>query len=86
MPTDRRKRSTNSGEIMKLLDYLKETHKIKNDRQLALRIGVSMPTISKIRNGHNGVSAETKIAIHKAFNMPIVEIESFLWAMKLQNC
>jgi transcriptional regulator with XRE-family HTH domain len=78
MPIDRRKRSTNSGEIMKLLDYLKETHKIKNDRQLALRIGVSMPTISKIRNGHNGVSAETKIAIHKAFNMPIVEIESFL--------
>jgi hypothetical protein len=34
MPTDRRKRSTNSGEKMKLLDYLKETHKIKNDRQL----------------------------------------------------
>jgi transcriptional regulator with XRE-family HTH domain len=78
MPTDRRKRSTNSGEKMKLLDYLKKTHKIKNDRQLALTIGVSMPTISKIRNGHNGVSAETKILIHKAFNMPIVEIESFL--------
>jgi transcriptional regulator with XRE-family HTH domain len=78
MPTDRRKRSTNSGEKMKLLDYLKKTYEIKNDRQLALKIGVSMPTISKIRNGHNGVSAETKIAIHKAFNMPILEIESFL--------
>jgi hypothetical protein len=32
------------------------------------------------------VSAETKIAIHKAFNMPIVEIESFLWATRLPNC
>jgi transcriptional regulator with XRE-family HTH domain len=78
MPTDRRKRSINSGEKMKLLDYLKETYEIKNDRQLAIRIGVSMPTISKIRNGHNGVSAETKIAIHKAFDMPIAEIEEFL--------
>jgi DNA-binding XRE family transcriptional regulator len=63
---------------MELLDYLLKTHNIKNDRQLALTLGVSTPTISKIRNERYGVSASMMIAIHKTFNMPIEEIESFL--------
>ena len=63
---------------MELLDYLLKTYDIKNDRQLALTLGVSTPTISKIRNERYGVSASMMIAIHKRFAMPIEEIESFL--------
>jgi len=70
---------------MELLDYLLKTYNIKNDRQLALTLGVSTPTISKIRNERYGVSASMMIAIHKTFAMPIEEIESFLWAMKQPN-
>lgn len=60
---------------MKLLDYLKEKFEIKNDRQLAIELGASHPTVSKIRNGKAKVSAEFMIAVHEKFNLPIAEIK-----------
>ena len=74
MPINRRKRYY-IGENMKLLDYLKEKFDIKNDRQLAIELGASHPTVSKIRNGKAKVSAEFMIAVHEKFNMPIAEIK-----------
>ncbi len=63
---------------MKLLDYLQKTYDIKNDRQLALRIGFSTPTLSKIRTGKYKVSADMIIAIHEKFGMSIKEIKRLI--------
>ncbi len=65
-------------KTMKLLDYLQKTYDIKNDRQLALRIGFSTPTLSKIRTGKYKVSADMIIAIHEKFGMSIKEIKKLL--------
>lgn len=74
MPTSRRKRPY-IGENMKLLDYLKETFNVKNDRQLAIELGLSHPTISRIRTGHKKASAEVMIAVHEKYSMPIAQIK-----------
>lgn len=60
---------------MKLLDYLQEKFDVKNDRQLAIQIGISHPTISRIRQGHKKASAEVMIAIHEKYGVPIAEIK-----------
>lgn len=60
---------------MKLLDYLKETFNIKNDRQLAIQLEISHPTISRIRTGHKKVSAEVIITVHEKYGMPIAQIK-----------
>lgn len=60
---------------MKLLDYLKEKFNVKNDRQLAMEIGISHPTISRIRRGHKKASAEVIIAVHEKYGIPISEIK-----------
>lgn len=61
---------------MKLLDYLLEKFEIKNDRQLAIRLGVQQPIISRIRNGKATVSADMMLKIHETFEVPIKEIKS----------
>jgi len=58
-----------------ILDELQKRFDLKNDRQLSLKLKVGAPTISRIRNNKAKVSAEMIIAIHKAFGLPIVEIE-----------
>lgn len=60
---------------MKLLDHLKEKFNVKNDRQLAIEIGISHPTISRIRCGHKKASAELIIAVHEKYGIPIAEIK-----------
>jgi transcriptional regulator with XRE-family HTH domain len=60
---------------LKLLDYLKETFNVKNDRQLAMEMGISHPTISRIRRGHKKASAEVIIAVHEKYGIPIAEIK-----------
>jgi transcriptional regulator with XRE-family HTH domain len=57
------------------LDYLKETFNVKNDRQLAMEMGISHPTISRIRRGHKKASAEVIIAVHEKYGIPIAEIK-----------
>jgi hypothetical protein len=63
---------------MKLLDYLQKTYDVKNDRQLAIKLGFSTPTLSKIRTGKYPVSADMIIAIHETFNMSIKDIKALL--------
>jgi transcriptional regulator with XRE-family HTH domain len=65
-------------KTMKLLDYLQKTYDVKNDRQLALKLGFSTPTLSKIRTGKYPVSADMIIAIHETFNMSIKDIKALL--------
>jgi plasmid maintenance system antidote protein VapI len=60
---------------MKLLDELQSRFEIKNDRQLAAKLNVSTPVMSRIRNGKSKVSADIIIRVHKVFGLPILEIE-----------
>ena len=70
---------------MKLLDFLKEKFEIKNDRQLALALGVQAPAISKIRNGHSSITADFILKVHETFEMPIKDIKALIWAMNPQK-
>lgn len=61
---------------MKLLDFLKEKFKIKNDRHLALALGIQPPAISKIRNGNMSITADFILKVHETFDIPIKEIKA----------
>lgn len=60
---------------MKLLDELQKRFEIPNDRQLASKLGLSTPVISRIRTGKSGVSADVMIRIHEVLGLPIAEIK-----------
>lgn len=57
-----------------LLDHLLEAHGIPNDRQLALRIGVTGPELSKIRTGVKTNIDRVALAIHETFGLPFDRI------------
>jgi len=60
---------------LKLLDELQKRFDIKNDRQLAAKLDVSTPVMSRVRNGKCAVSADIMIRIHEVFGLPIAEIK-----------
>lgn len=62
---------------MKLLDYLLKNYKIKNDRALAHILGISTPTVSKIRSGST-ISSDVILKIHEGFNMPVRKIRELI--------
>lgn len=63
---------------MKLLDFLKEKFNIKNDRQLALRLGFQQPKISKIRNGKSAITPDFILRVHETFEVPVKEIKALI--------
>jgi len=62
---------------MKLLDYLLQTYKIKNDRALAHALSISTATISKIRHGFP-ISSDVILKIHEGFNMKVSKIRELI--------
>ena len=60
---------------MKLLAELQSRFEIKNDRQLAAKLNLSTPVMSRIRNGKSAVSADVMIRIHEVLGLPIAEIK-----------
>jgi plasmid maintenance system antidote protein VapI len=63
---------------MKLLDFLKEKFNLKNDRRLALALGIQPPAISKIRNGRMTITADFILKVHETFDIPIKDIKAML--------
>ena len=61
-----------------LLDYLLKTYKIRNDADLAKRLGVRPPHISKIRNRRMKMGAGLIIEIHEEFEISIKEVKEML--------
>jgi len=61
-----------------MLDYLLVTYKIKNDRELAKRLNVGGPVISKIRNRKSVVGAPLILEIHDEFGLSIKEIKTLI--------
>lgn len=61
-----------------LLDFLKKEYNLTSDGQLCKALGVTAPTISKIRARSNTVSASVIIIVHKKTGMAIEDIEEML--------
>lgn len=61
-----------------LFDIAAEKIGAKNDRRLAMAIGVDQPVISKIRHGRLDVGASLVIKLHEATGMTIKEIKAFV--------
>lgn len=61
-----------------MLDYLMVTYKIKNDAELAKRLNVKSPLISKIRNRKTPVGAGLILEIHDEFDLSIKEIKALI--------
>ena len=66
------------GVIMKLLDFIKERYKVKNDAELSRLLKTKAPTISKIRSGVSNVSSDMILRIHETFKMPVKQIRELL--------
>lgn len=60
--------------VAKLLDALIERFKLKNDAALSRASGLSPAVISKLRNGHLGLSAGVILSIHEHLSVPVKEI------------
>jgi transcriptional regulator with XRE-family HTH domain len=59
---------------MELLDYLIKNHGFKNDRAIALHMGIGISTLSKIRNKKIVPSAEIILRVHETFGIDIKKI------------
>lgn len=59
---------------MDLLDYLIKHHGFKNDRAIAIGLGISPATISKIRNKKLIPTAEIILKVHETFGTEIKKI------------
>lgn len=62
----------------KLFDAIRETHGIKSDSALAIKLGAENATISKVRNGHYGVSAELILKVYDTFGLSIERIRELI--------
>ena len=61
-----------------VLNYLKRRYRLKNDRRLALALGVLTPNICKLRNGTIAFGPEWILRVHDATGLPIHEIKRML--------
>lgn len=57
-----------------LLDSIKDQFKLKNDKELSVFIGISVPTISRVRNNHHKLTETMILRIHEATDWPSVMI------------
>ncbi|OEZ63738.1 MULTISPECIES: helix-turn-helix transcriptional regulator [unclassified Duganella] len=58
-----------------LLDHVLRRQRLKNDAELSRRLLLAPSSISKIRRGRCGVSAEVMLRVHEAFDIPIAELK-----------
>jgi transcriptional regulator with XRE-family HTH domain len=63
---------------MKLLDTLIEKYSLKNDAEIARRLEVAPPVISRIRNGKIPPSSDIILRVHEKLGMPVADIRACL--------
>ena len=61
-----------------LLDQIKYELHFTSDGQLCGLLGVSRSTLSKIRHGINGISADFILKVHKTMGWPVERIEELM--------
>lgn len=57
-----------------LLDVVKQQFKLKDDRQLSEYVGISIPTVSRLRHGHTKLSEAMILRFHEATGWPSLTI------------
>lgn len=62
----------------KLLDACIKMAGVKTDKELAARLSIKSPMISKIRHGKLKVSSNIILAIHESLGMPLPVIRELL--------
>ncbi|MGO4382113.1 helix-turn-helix domain-containing protein [Pseudoduganella sp. RAF53_2] len=62
----------------RLLDAMKEILRLKNDAALARTLKIKASTVSKIRHGRIGISAETLIRMNEVSGAPISDLKYLL--------
>jgi ribosome-binding protein aMBF1 (putative translation factor) len=60
----------------KLIAGLISLHNLKNDAQLAHKLNVAPPVISKVRNGKLTIGDSLLIKIQRTFKMTLPEVEA----------
>ena len=58
----------------RLLDYLLRQQRVKNDAALCRLLLLAPSSVSKIRHGRHGVSAEVLLRVHEVFGIPMAEL------------
>lgn len=66
----------------RLLDHLRKIGGCKSDAQLGNLLGISNPTLSKIRHGKKELSPTVILAIHEKMNVPVAEIRELYGEVK----
>jgi hypothetical protein len=61
-------------DASRLFDHLIAVHKLKNDAELARKLDVAAPVISKMRKGTIQLGATLTLNIHETFLLPVVQI------------
>ena len=64
-----------------LLDYLRREYNLPSDAALAEAMQVSPPMISKLRNGHTGLTASMMLRIHDTFGISIANIKRIAYGV-----
>lgn len=61
-----------------LFDHLIRVESLKNDAELARRLKVAPPVLSKIRHGRLPVGPTLIINIHETFGLPVATIRDLM--------
>lgn len=61
-----------------LFDYLINKFRLKNDRELAQKLGVWPAAVSKARHGRMNIGSIWILVIHEEFELPIKDIKRML--------
>lgn len=62
----------------RLLDRLRDLRLLRTDAELAHLLGVTAPTLSKIRCGKSQISAAVVLRIHEVFRLPTSRLRAML--------
>lgn len=62
----------------RLLDHLRDLRLLRTDAELAYLLGVTAPTLSKIRRGKAQISAAVVLRIHEVFRLPTSRLRAML--------
>lgn len=68
----------NTKGVNVLFDYLINKFRLKNDRELAQKLGVWPAAVSKARHGKLNIGPIWILVIHEEFELPIKDIKRML--------
>jgi hypothetical protein len=66
------------NENARFLDHLKDLKGLQTDAQLAAKLGLNPPSISKLRHKHLDIGDSLIITIHEEFGLSIRDIKGHL--------